>query len=201
MLFHTLDRGVRRAQRPLLTSSYDTLSHRTGPSATVGGTADFTNAYQLDALHRMTRVEQTGTGVAEKRVDFAYNQSGQYTQIARYKDTDGGSTHEVATSAFSYDTVGRLTGLTHHRQSTDLVGPYSWTYDALNRADTFTLSGNTADYGYDAASQLTSNNNSSTLADEGYGYDNSNSRRSRIPPERAVFWRAFRKRAAEQSFR
>jgi hypothetical protein len=100
----------------------------------VAGTADFLNSYTHDALERLTRVEQTGQGgntVAEKRVDLAYNAVGQFTSIARYKDTDGGAGNELATSGFSYDTAGRLTGLAYTKGGTNLFTPYSWTYDSL----------------------------------------------------------------------
>jgi len=166
--------GTTGVPRVILTSTYDTLSRRTAVSASINGTADFLNSYSYDALHRLTRVDQTGqTGgntVAEKRVDFAYNIASQYTSIARYKDTDGGSTHEVATSEFSYDTVGRLTGLAYKKGGTNLFTPYAFTYDALNRTELFTSADGTADYDYDAASQVVYVDNS-VLNDELYSFD------------------------------
>ena len=56
---------------------------------------------------RRSDVQRRENTVGEKRVDFSYNVLDQFTSIARYKDADGGSTHEVATSTFGYDTLGR----------------------------------------------------------------------------------------------
>ena len=57
-----------------------------------------------------------GNTVAPKRVDFGYNALGQFTSIARYKDTSGGTGNEVATSTFTYDTLARLTGLAYSKE-------------------------------------------------------------------------------------
>ena len=128
--------GTPGVPRMILTSAYDVMSNRTGLSATIAGTDDFTNTYTFDALNRLTRVDQTGqTGgntVAEKRVDFGYNGLDQFTSIARYKDTDGGSVNEVATSTFTYDTLARLTGLAYTKGGSNLFTPYGWSYDSLS---------------------------------------------------------------------
>jgi len=112
------------------------MSNRTSLSATIDGTDDFINTYTFDGLNRLARVDQTGeTGgntVREKRVDFGYNALGQFTSIARYKDTDGGAGNEVATSSFTYDTLSRLTGLAYSKGGNNLFTPYSWTYDSLS---------------------------------------------------------------------
>ena len=42
-----------------------------------------------------------GNSVAAKRVDFAYNNVGQYSSISRYANTAG--TQLVATSTYGYD--------------------------------------------------------------------------------------------------
>ena len=121
--------------RVVLTNAYDAAGNRTSLSATVDSTNDFQNTYTYDSLNRLTRVDQTGFGgntVAEKRVDLAYNSLGQFTSIARYKDTDGGSTNEIATAIYSYDTLNRLTDLAYQNDSTDLFDPYSYTYDDLS---------------------------------------------------------------------
>jgi len=141
-----------------------------------------------------------GNTVAEKRVDFGYNALGEFTSIARYKDTDGGMVNEVATSTFTYDTLGRLTGLAYAKGGTNLFTPYAWTYDSLSSpgfggaqtsvaADPrvaataampampslgsvtqMTGQDGTSDYGYDNSSQLTSAVHSFQM-DESYSYD------------------------------
>jgi RHS repeat-associated protein len=166
--------GTSGVPRVILASAYDSASNRTSLAATIAGTADFKNDYTYDALHRLTRLDQTGQGggnaVAEKRVDFAYNGLGQFTAIARFKDTDGGSTHEVATSSFTFDTLNRLTGLAYKKGGTDLFTPYSFSYDTLGRITSTTNQDGTTDYTYDKTSQLTAANHS-YQTDEAYTFD------------------------------
>lgn len=63
------------------------------PAPTIGTTNDFINTYTWHDFHRLTRIEQgpqsRGSSVSEKRVDLAYNNAGQYTQIDRYEDHAG----------------------------------------------------------------------------------------------------------------
>ena len=134
---------------------------------------DYKNDYTFDGLNRMTRVDQAGNGgnsVAEKRIDFSYNALNQFTSIARYKDTDGGSTNEVATSEFSYDTLDRLTDLAHKKGGSNLFTPYSWTFDYLSRVTGVTSQDGTASYTYDITSQLTATD-FSYQTDESLSYD------------------------------
>ncbi|MHB8974986.1 MAG: RHS repeat-associated core domain-containing protein, partial [Pirellulaceae bacterium] len=163
--------------------------------------------YTHDALDRLTRVDQIGqTGgnsVAEKRVDLAYNAIDEFTSIARYKDTDGGTTHEVATAGYGYDSLGRLMSLAYTKGGTNLFTPYSWTYDSLSSAGlgfgeavadsrvsataaaavlealgriTQTVGQDgTSSYGYDTKSQLTSATHS-YQSNESYTYDNNGNR-------------------------
>jgi YD repeat-containing protein len=145
--------------RVILTSAYDAAGNRTSLAATLAGTADFKNVYTFDALNRMTRVDQTdqsgGNAVAEKRVDFSYNAIGQFTEIARYKDTDGGSTHEVATATYGYDSLGRPTDLAYKKGGSNIFTPYEWTFDHIHRITQFVSQDGTSDYSYDSTSQLT----------------------------------------------
>jgi hypothetical protein len=100
-------------------------------SATIDTTADFVNQYTYDALHRMTRIEQSGqsgqsggNAVAEKRIDLSYDAASQWQTITRYADL--AATKLVATSDYAFDAAGRLTALTHAqgaRLSPGTVGP------------------------------------------------------------------------------
>ncbi|MBM4002523.1 MAG: hypothetical protein FJ295_04435 [Planctomycetes bacterium] len=152
--------GTSGVPTVVLTSAYDTSGNRTSLSSTINSTADLKNTYTFDGLNCITRVDQQGqTGgntVAEKRVDFSYNALGQFTTIARYKAVAGGTSNEVATSSFNYDTLERLTELAHKKgASTNLFTPYSWTFDALSRVTGVTSQGGTTSYSYDVTSQLT----------------------------------------------
>ncbi|MEX0714117.1 MAG: hypothetical protein WD278_17395, partial [Pirellulales bacterium] len=122
------------APRVVLDSAYDALSRRTSLSAEIDGVDDLLNTYRYDALSRMTGVRQQGqTGgntVATKGVDFGYNAIHQFTSIVRFTDLVQSPAPDVATSTFSYDTLGRLEGLTHKHAGVTLVG-YGWQFDSL----------------------------------------------------------------------
>jgi hypothetical protein len=45
--------------------------------------------FTVDNLDRITRVQQSGSGVTAKRVDFGYNALDQFTSINRYADLNG----------------------------------------------------------------------------------------------------------------
>ena len=166
--------GTPGVPNVILTSAYDANGNRTSLSAEIDSTGDFLNTYSYDALNRLTRVDQEGqTGgntVNEKRVDFQYNALGQYTEIARFNDTAGGTANEIATSTYTYDTLGRITGLEYENGGTDLFTPYSWSYDSLNRVTQFVSQDGTSDYDYDITSQLTGADHD-YQTDETYSYD------------------------------
>ena len=157
--------------------SYDADSDRTALSASIDGTADFTNAYAYDGLGQMTQVMQSGvTGgnaVAEKRVDFAYNADGQFNTITRYANLTG--TQLVATGTYDYDLAGRLTSLTYTKGQTTLVD-HDWTYNSVNEITDYINSiDGTADYTSDDTSQLTGADYD-YQTDESYTYDDNGNR-------------------------
>jgi YD repeat-containing protein len=91
--------------------------------------------------------------VAEKRIDLGYDAASQWQTITRYADLVG--TKLVATSQYTYDAAGRLTGLNHMQGSTTLAG-YAWQYDIAGRVTQFaSLLDGTVDYTYDDTNQLT----------------------------------------------
>ena len=110
------------APKVLLTMGYDSASRRTSLAAEIANTDDFLNTYQYDNVGRMTLVDQDqqsgGNSVSEKRVNFEYNDLGQYTEITRYADVAG--TLDVVTSFYTYDDADRLTDLDHKQGSTVL---------------------------------------------------------------------------------
>jgi hypothetical protein len=67
-------------------------------------------SYTYNALHRMTRIEQSGQSggntVAEKRIDLTYDAASQWQSITRYADLT--ATKLVATSDDTFDAAGRL---------------------------------------------------------------------------------------------
>jgi RHS repeat-associated protein len=159
----------------ILTSAYDAM-YRISLAADLGGTLDFFNSYTWDALGRLTRLEQSGqlggNGVPDKRVDLSYNAVGQFTTIERYEDLAG--TQLVATSNYSYDNAGRLTGLSHTKGANTLAD-YTWSYDAGARVTQFTSPDGTTDYTYDNTDQLTLADHT-YQTDESYLYDDNGNR-------------------------
>ena len=164
--------GTPGMPRVVLTAEYDRLGGRTALAATVDGEPDFTNAWLSDGLGRTSRVTQTGTGVAAKRVDFSYLPLGGFAAIDRFAAAAG--TAPVASSAHAYDGYGRLVGVTH-AQGTTALPAYSRTFDSKRRVGTATMPDGTSDYGYDDAGQLTSAANS-YQSDESYAYDGTGNR-------------------------
>jgi RHS repeat-associated protein len=162
------------APNVVLTSAYDAMGNRTSLSATIDTTDDFLNTYTYDALNRVTRLDQDsqagGNEVNEKRVDFSYNVGSQYTEIARFNGLAGDAGDEVATSTYTYDTLGRLTDLEYENGNVDLFTPYDWSFDNLHRVTQFVSQDGTADYDYDKTGQLT-DVDYTTQTDETYTYD------------------------------
>src|SRR2546423_11723701 len=102
--------------------------------------------HAFGALDRITRIEQSGTGIAQQRVDYNYRPDGSNDGITRYSELSG--TAEVATSTYGYDSDARLTSLTHSNDSTTLAG-YTWTYDSNGRITDFASPDGTTSYTYD----------------------------------------------------
>ena len=73
----------------VLTSFFNAANWHFALSSTVNGTSDISEIFNHDNIGRMSNIEQYGTGVANKRADFTYNNSGQYSKITRYSDING----------------------------------------------------------------------------------------------------------------
>jgi len=147
------------------------------PPSISGGTYDFKNEFTYDNLNRLTKLTQQsqsgGNVVAEKRVDFAYNAVGQFTDIDRYQNLTG--TQLVAHTDFGYDNLGRLTQIAHSKGANNL-GTFNYTWDAASRITQIiddyvgTSWDETHVYSYDNTDQLTSANHS-VQSDEAYDFD------------------------------
>ena len=157
-----------------LAATFDTANRRLTLSATKGGQLDFKNTYVYDYLNRLIREDQTqqtgGATVAQKRVDFAYNAIDEFVTIARYKNTAGGTSNEVATSNYGYDTAGRITSL-NHKKGTNTKNAYTFTYDTLDRLSQTTSNDGTTNFSYDSTSQVTTVDLPGTTNDENWTYD------------------------------
>ncbi len=138
----------------VLASAYDAASNRTSLSATIDTTADFVNQYTYDALHRMTRIEQSGqsggNAVAEKRIDLTYDAASQLTAAA-----DPAASYE-----YQYDALGRRTSVTHGIAGLGFPVVLASAYAAAsNRTSLSATIDTTADfvnqYTYDALHRMT----------------------------------------------
>jgi RHS repeat-associated protein len=163
-----------------LGQTFDTASRRTSLFATLGATADFKNEFAYDNLNRLTGITQQGqsggNAVAEKRINFAYLADGRTSEISRFANVAG--TQNVANTTFGYDGAGRLTTLTHAKDTTVFAG-YGSTYDAANRMTSFTNSVYTSEdaiYTHDDLGQLLGATRSNPSDDESYVYDENGNR-------------------------
>ena len=116
-----------------------------------GATVTFGTATTLDQ-GLVGTFNQSGNGVADKRVDISYDKASQMTQMSRYSDLAG--TDLVAESNYTYDKFGRLTDL-NHESSTDVLASYNWVYDETNRLTQYNSPDGTANYTYDDLDQIT----------------------------------------------
>jgi RHS repeat-associated protein len=157
-----------------LAQSFNAAGGRTELKATIGSTLDFRNTAQFDTLGRVTEIVQQGqTGgnaVTAKRVAFEYNTLDQRTKLTRYQST--GTSNLVGSTEYAYDSVNRLSSLTHKQGATTLAG-YTYGYDGMSRLTSVnsTVEG-LSSYTYDATSQVTvADHATGGQADESYGYD------------------------------
>ena len=156
----------------LLTYTYDAVNNMLTVTDSIDGQVSGLEAYTYDALDRVTRLTQSGNGIAEKRVDFAYDVASQMTGSTRYADLAGSQL--VAQSDYTFDLAGRLTNLSHSRDSV-VIADYRWDYDAANRIIRFTSPDGTSDYNYDDRNQIIGSDHS-YQDNEGYSYDNNGNR-------------------------
>src|SRR5262249_5332624 len=122
--------GTPGAPHVVLTYTYDAADNVLTLADAVNGQADATNAYTLDALNRVGTVTQSGPGVHGKRVDITYNEVGAFATIDRFADLAG--TQAVASSAYAYDGLNRMTGLVHSHAGS-AVASYQYAFDAGSR--------------------------------------------------------------------
>src|SRR5262249_13233134 len=126
--------GTPNAPHVVLKYAYDRpMGDLLSVTDTIDGQAGAMTSYQYDDLHRMTRITQTAAGVlpvADKRVDFGYNELGQFASIDRFSDLAG--TQSVVSSSYSYDAQNRLTRIAHNNTA-GTVDFFDYQYDAASR--------------------------------------------------------------------
>ena len=150
-----------------LTYSYDSMGNRISVEDSLGVRAD--SAY--DSRNRLVGRMWQGTGMADPvRVDFAYNALGNCNMVERFTDISG--LNRVGSSAFNYDSLSRLTELTHDAINGGIstVADYEYTYNVAGLLTSEIHHGQTFDYSYDASGQLTGSIRS-LFGNETFSYD------------------------------
>jgi RHS repeat-associated protein len=143
--------------------SYDNVGNTKFINETINGTIEITTSQQYDALNRLTQNIQ-----GMKRIDYIYNALGQVTNKKRYADIQG--TMFVAETNHTYDSLNRLTNITHSKGA-NTIASYTQSYDAGSKITGITSSADgSSTYTYDKTDQLTgADYNYQT--DENYTYD------------------------------
>ena len=163
----------------VLTYQYNDLGLLSQAATTIGGVDDAVTDYIYDGFGRLASIQQYGvTGgnaVAEKRIDYTYDDAGQWDTITRYADLV--ATDLVATGDYGYDLTGRLTSLMYTKGTTTLVG-HAWAFNAGNDMTGYLNSiDNLATYTNDDAGQLTGvDYTNANIDDESYTYDDNGNR-------------------------
>ncbi len=115
----------------------------------------------------------SGNAVASKHVTLAYNKLGQFTSFNRYEST--GTSSQVASTDFTYDTLNRLTDI-DHKQGSTVLASYDYAYDFISRITSVDSSQDgVTDYSYDANNQVTGADHTGQT-DETYSFNANGSR-------------------------
>ena len=156
------DQGrVSQVEEPFgvtLNFGYDANGNRNLVKDSLGGEED--SLYNAnDQL--LTRWLAEGSTVL--RLDFTYTAAGQIATIKRYSDQAG--TDLVATTVYTYDLQGNVTGIQSKDASGATIDEFDYVYDLTGNLTSETDNGTTTNYTYDNQGQLTGDGTNS------YGYD------------------------------
>jgi RHS repeat-associated protein len=160
-----------------LNFTYDAIGNVLTQRDTINSVTGTTNTSTFDSLNRVTQMVQAGPGIATKRVNFAYNAIGQTTSMSRFADSAGQV--PVVASTFSYDTLDRLTNISHRNATSSVLNSYSYQYDASSRITRITDIDGVTSYAYNNRHELTAATHADpTKPDETYAYDATGNRTS-----------------------
>ncbi len=139
----------------VFTYTYDDDNENpTSVAAMIDGVMDYVNYYAYDSNGKLTQIIQDcgdeSNSIANKEVNISYDSAGNVVSIDRY---ELGS--YVASSYYTYDSLGRLTGLTH-RQGDTVLAYYAWTYASDDATAALETASQTADY-FDLVSSYDAN--------------------------------------------
>ncbi len=152
----------------ILDFTYDVDGNRIGVTDNFGVQVVSTyNDRDLLESRQWTDINGAG-GVDNVRIDFAYNDRGDRIGVERYADL--AATQLVGSSTAAFDTLGRMTSLSHRDSAGATIADYVYGYDVAGQLVSESINGQTADYSYDLTGQL-ADADRSDLPDEDYLYD------------------------------
>jgi RHS repeat-associated protein len=156
--------GTPGVPNVILTYGYNAVGNVTSVSDNFGVAVG--SAY--DARDLLVSRTWQGGGLDPARIDFGYDDRRDRTSIERFADVGG--MQQIGRSTFTYDANRRLSHATHFDALDVALADYDYDYDLADQLIQQVINGNTSDYTYDAAGQLTDVDHSAQ-ADEGYVYD------------------------------
>jgi RHS repeat-associated protein len=164
------DNGTIGLPQVTLTYGYDPAGNRTSMDDSLGGLTSYT----YDVRNELVTLTLSGTGVTPERADFGYDAAGRMTTLTRYADLAGGTVAQ--TSAYAYDSLGRVTGIADKTSGGATDVSYGYQYDSAGRVTqetrTWSTGSDTLTYGYTDNNQLISvTHSNSSLANESFNYD------------------------------
>ena len=126
-----------------------------------GGSPVYTNNWVWNDLNQLTQVTQTGPGLIDKQIDLTYTPTGRPDRIDRF-EIDGATTYEVATSAYTYDELDRLTQINYFTQNDangtttpgSVLAFYRYSYGVDYQINSFDTVDGIDHYYYDQTDQL-----------------------------------------------
>jgi YD repeat-containing protein len=178
-LTSTDNNGTPNQPRVVVSNTYDVDGNRTTAVTSVNGSTSYTNSYTYDTLDRLSVETQTGSGIANKKVSYVYDNAGDVTAVNRYNT----SNVFLGQTTYQYDpTTGRLTLLADTPWGSG-TSSYTDTYDLDDRRTLVQFNADYATYNntytYDHDGQLTGEtSDNGGIGNYDYGYDLNGNRTS-----------------------
>ena len=163
--------GTAGVPEVILNYTYDDAGNKIQVSDQTGIQSDS----EYDNRHRLTSRNWSGPGIQPVQVNFTYDGVGNRSSATR--QFDSGGLQLAGTSAFSYDSLGRMTDLNHADASVTNIADYVYSYDGVNRLVSAAHHGKVVSHTYDALGQVIQSSDSS-FGNESFSYDSNGNRKN-----------------------
>ncbi len=170
--FDEMNRLKRMAQTGVTNQPDFTLSYDYDGTTNVTSVADNWGAqvlYRYDSRNFLTNQVWHGGGLPGASVSMRYDAVGNRTNIFRFADMAG--TVLAGQSRYGFTPVGFITNILHASGAGATQAEYHYQRNAAQEVTQRVLGGQTVDYLYDPAGQLTNALCSAGQPNEGYQYD------------------------------